>query len=232
MHQNWEYLTTQKDLGDPAMVAKIFAAGVPDAHIAEVIDREFTRSGEKALVFCGSQHIFTRFRSQAYEKNAAAMKLSETRRAGNIVYARIGARVFSISIHAPWPDPSQKTGLAYPVDGAIDALIEALPPEKRSAGWDTAGTPLGALPLGRSPYAEGAPTGTLADLFDGYIVQGPIAQYTMVTPIRDFIRPADAARAGREFPGVKPAAAPTVGQLNQAIAEDVSAMTAALAQFK
>ena len=232
VRQNWEYLTTQKDLGDPAMVAKIFAQGVPDAHIADVIDREFTRPGEKALVFCGSQHIFTRFRSQAYEKNAAAMKLPETRRAGNIVYGRIGARVFAISIHAPWPDPSQKTGLSYPVDGAIDALIEALPTEKRSAGWDTAGTPLGALPLGRSPYAAGALTGTLADLFDGYIVQGPIAGYTMVTPIRDFIQPADAQRAGREFPGVKPAAAPTVEQLNQTIADDVDALSKALAQFK
>ena len=199
VHQNWEYLTTQKDLADPATVAKIFAPGVPDGHIADVIDREFTRTGEKALVFCGSQHIFTRFHSQAYEKNAAAMKLSETRRAGNIVYSRIGARVFSISIHAPWPDPGQKTGLAYPVGGAIDALIEALPPEKRSAGWNTAGTPLGALPLGRSPYAEGAATGTLADLFDGYIVQGPISGYTMVTPIRDFIT---AGRRGKGRTGV------------------------------
>ena len=232
VRQNWEYLRTQKDLADPAAVAKIFAPGVPDAHIADVIDREFTRAGEKALVFCGSQHIFTRFRSAAYEKNAAAMKLPETRRAGNIVYGRIGTRVFSIPLHAPWPDPGQKTGLAYPVGGTIDALIEALPPEKRSAGWDTAGTPVGALPLGRSPYSDGAPTGTLADLFDGYIVQGPISGYTMVTPIRDFIRPADAEKAGREFPGVKPAKAPTVGQLNQAIADDVDGLAKALALFK
>ncbi len=40
--------------------------------MADVIDREFTRTGEKALVFCGMQHIFTRYRSRAYEKNAAA----------------------------------------------------------------------------------------------------------------------------------------------------------------
>jgi hypothetical protein len=232
VRQDWEYLKTQDDLGNPKIVASIFAQGVPDAHIAEVIDREFTRTGEKALVFCGTQHIFTRYRSRAYQKNAAEMKLPETRRAGNIVYERIGARVFAISIHAPWPDPTQKTGLSYPVDGAIDALIDALPPEKRSAGWDTAGTPLGALPLGRSSYADGAQTGTLADLFDGYIVQGPIAGYTMVTPIRDFIRPADAERAGREFPGVKPASPPTVEQLNQTITDDVDSLAKALAQFK
>jgi hypothetical protein len=232
VRQNWELLKTQNDLGNPKIVAGIFANGVPDGHMADVIDREFTRAGEKALVFCGTQHVFTRYHSRAYEKNAADMKLPETRRAGNIIFDRIGARVFSISIHAPWPDPSQKTGLSYAVDGSLDALIEALPPQKRSAGWDTAGTPLGALPLGRGSYADGAQTGTLADLFDGYIVQGPIAGYTMVTPIRDFIRPEDAERAGREFPGIKPAAVPTADQLNQTIVDDVDALAKALAQFK
>jgi len=230
--QDWESLREQKDLHNPAVVAKIFANGVPDAHIADVIDREFTRTGEKALVFCGTQHIFTRYRSRAYEKNAAEMKLAETRRAGNIVYQRIGGRVFSISLHAPWPDATRKTGLAYPVEGAVDALIDALPPDKRSAGWDTAGTPLGALPLARSSYAEDGPGGTLADLFDGYVVQGPIAAYEMVTPIPGFITPANAGLAGREFPGIKPAAAPTADQLNQAIVDDVAALAKVLAQFK
>jgi hypothetical protein len=232
VRQNWEYLKTQNDLGDPAVVAKIFAPGIPDVHMAEVIDREFSRRGEKALVYCGSQHIFTRYRSAGYEKNAARMKLADARRAGNIVYGKIGTRLFAISLHAPWPDASQKTGLAWPVDGAVDALIAALPPEKQSGGWDTAGTPLGAVPLGRSVYAEGARTGTLADLYDGYVVQGPIAGYEMVTPIRDFIRPAEAERAGREFPGVKPASPPTADQLNKAIADDVDSMAKILSQFK
>jgi hypothetical protein len=232
VHQNWEYLKTQKDLENPEVVARIFANGVPDVHMADVIDREFTRAGEKALVFCSMQHIFTRYRSGAYEKNAAAMKLAETRRAGNIVYQRIGGRVFSISLHAPWPDLTQKTGLGYPVDGAVDALVDALPAARRNAGWDTAGTPLGALSLAHSSYAEGGTAGTLADLFDGYIVQGPIAAYQMVTPIRDFVTPATAERAGREFPGVKPAAPPTAEQLNQTIVDDVEALAKVLAQFK
>ena len=32
-------------------------------------------------MYCGTQHIFTRYRSSEYEKNATAMKLPETRRA-------------------------------------------------------------------------------------------------------------------------------------------------------
>jgi hypothetical protein len=54
----------------------------------------------------------------------------------------------------------------------------------------------------------------------------------MVTPIRDFIQPADAERAGREFPGVKPASPPTVEQLNQTIVDDVDSLAKALAQFQ
>ncbi|HTO22660.1 MAG TPA: hypothetical protein VMQ10_09240, partial [Spirochaetia bacterium] len=231
VRQNWEFLKSNRDLGDPQIVAKIFARGVPDAHMAEVIDEEFLKKREKALVYCGTQHIFTRYRSREYEKNAAAMKLAEVRRAGILVYEKAGARVFSISLHAPWPDKSQGNGLAYPAEGVIDALIAALPAERRSAGWDTAGTPLGAIPVKTGSYPEGATGMTLSDLFDGYIIQGPVADYATVTPIKDFVRPEDADRAGRDFPGVKPSA-PTVAQVNQSIADDVQAVGKLLAAFK
>jgi hypothetical protein len=231
VRQYWEFLKSSKDLGDPQIVAKIFARGVPDAHMAEVIDREFLQKGEKALVYCGTQHIFTRYRSREYEKNAADMKLSETRRAGNIIHEKIGARAFCISLHAPWPDRNQRSGLAYPAEGVIDALITALPAEKRNAGWDTAGTPLGALPVKTGSYPEGAAGMTLADLFDGYIIQGPIAEYTTVTPIKDFVRPEDADRAARDFPAVK-TTPPTVAQVNQSIDDDVQAVGKLLAPFK
>ena len=218
-------------MNDPKVVAQIFSGGIPDAHMAEVIDREFVQKKEKALVYCGTQHIFTRYRSTEYEKNAAEMKLSETRRAGNIVYAEIGARAFSISLHAPWPDRTQRIRLAYPAGGAVDALIAALPPDRRSGGWNTAGTPLGDLPVKTSDYAIGSPGLTLAGLFDGYVIQGPIAQYTTVTPIKDFVRPGDADRASREYPGVKSTPL-TVEQINQSISDDVQAMGKALAEFK
>ena len=230
--QNWEYLKTQKDLSDPSVLARIFSNGVPEAHMADVIDREFTRTGEKALVFCGTQHVFTRYHSTAYEKNAAEMKLPETRRMGNIVFSRIGARVFGISLHAPWPDPRQKSGLTWAADGTVDALVDALPQDRKDGGWDLEGTPLGAIPLGKSTYAEDGKARTLGDLFDGYIVQGPIAQYDMVTPIPDFVSAADAATAGLQFPGMKPQVPPTAEQLNQTIAEDLQSLAKALAEFK
>jgi hypothetical protein len=232
VRQHWENLKTEKDLNDPKTVAMIFSSGIPDSHMAETIDREFIRKGEKALVYCGTQHIFTRYRSREYEKNAADMKIAETRRAGTIVYSRIGARAFCISLHAPWPDRTQRDRLAYPAGGAIDALIEALPAEEKSGGWTTGGTPLGALPVKTSDYAIDAPGLTLADLFDGYVIQGPISQYTTVTPIKDFVRPEDADRASREYPGVKTPTPLTTQQINQSISDDVQAIEKMLALFK
>jgi hypothetical protein len=231
VRQHWENLKTDRDINDPKVVARIFSDGVPDAHMAEVIDREFIQKGEKALVYCGTQHIFTRYRSSEYEKNAAEMKLAETRRAGNIVYAKIGARAFCISLHAPWPDRAQRGRLAWPAGGAVDALIAALPPDRRSGGWNTAGNPLGALAVTGSDYAIGATGLTLAGLFDGYVVQGPVSAYAAVTPIPDFVRPQDAERASREFPGVKSTPL-TRDQVNQSIADDVQAMGKMLTAFK
>ena len=37
----------------------------------------------------------------------------------------------------------------------IDALLEKLPPGRRQAGWDTAGTALGALAVTTPSYLEG-----------------------------------------------------------------------------
>ena len=233
VRQNWEYLRTDKDWANPTVVAKIFANGVPDQHMADVIEEQLVAKHEKGLIFCGMQHAFTSFQSAQYEKNAQILQLSETRRAGNIVYARIGSRAFSIALHAPWPDPSSQTGLTWAADGAIDSMIAALPPAEQSAGFDARGTPLGALPVTTSSFARDAPQGTvltLGDLFDGYIIQGPIAAYKPVTPIADFVKPAMAAQALKEFPAAKPPSL-TAEQANQAIADDANAIQKLLTRF-
>jgi hypothetical protein len=228
---NWEPLRSEKDVRDPAVAAKIYAAGTPDAHMAAVIESQFVENGVKALIFCGRQHIFTRFHSRDYERYVTAMHLDETRLAAAIVYDRIGARAFSICLHAPWPDASQKTGLGYAAGGVIDALIAMLPPEQRSAGWDLAGTPLGRIAVKSGAYAEGAPGLTLADLYDGYIVQGPLEGYSLVTPIKDFVRPEDGDRAGKGYPGIK-TALPTAQQVNESIGDEIQNLKNVLAQFK
>ena len=110
-----------------------------------MIQREFLDRGEKALVYCSLQHAFTRYRSLEYEKNMRDRGFAETRRAGNILFDRVRGRVATLALHAPWPDSAAQTGLAWPVDGAIDAMLAALPAGRQAGGWSTTGTPLGAL---------------------------------------------------------------------------------------
>jgi hypothetical protein len=234
VRQNWEYLTSDTDARDPKVVASLFANGVPDAHMANVIEHELVAKEEKGLIYCGIPHAFTAHRSAEYEKNAARWELSETRRAGSIVYAKIGTRAFSIALHAPWPDDGSTTGLTWAADGAIDAMIAALPPKDQNAGFDTAGTPVGALRVTSGSFSHDAGPGTtltVADLFDGYVIQGPLAAYEAVTPIADFVTPAEAPRALAEFPGAKPPSL-TAQQANQTIADDTAAVQKLFEQFR
>ena len=62
--QGWEHLKTDRDARDPVTVKKIFAQGIPDAHMARIILEKLAPNGGRALVFCGTQRGFTRFRSR------------------------------------------------------------------------------------------------------------------------------------------------------------------------
>jgi hypothetical protein len=231
VRQNWEYLESERDLQDTDTLHKILANGIPDEHMAEVIQREFLDRGEKALVFCSLQHAFTRYRSTEYEKNMKDKGFAETRRAGTILYDRVMDRVATLALHAPWPDSSSQTGLAYPVGGAIDRLLLALPPQRQAAGWDTAGTPIGGLAISSGGYATGHAGLTLAGLCDGYIATGPLTSLHAATAIADFV-PADAEDyAVKNFPGVRPAKL-DVKAINSAIVEEAQALEQTLRRFR
>lgn len=231
VRQEWELLRTEKDARDPATVQRIMSRGIPDAHMAEVILREFGRPGSKALVYCGAQHALSRFRSREYERSASDMGLSETRRAGNIVFDRVGARAFTVLLHAPWPDSRSRTGLEWAAGGVIDGLIAALPPDSQRAGWDTATTALGSIAITSGSYKTGYKQLTLAELCDGYVVLGPLSAYEPATPIPGFVPPERAADAVRNFPGLKPSVL-TLDDVNKAILDDATTVRSFLAQFR
>ena len=216
------------------MVARIFADGVPDAHMAEVIDREFVQKGEKALVFCGTQHIFTRYRSTEYEKNAAEMKLPETRRAGNIVYR--GDRRPGV-LHLP-PCPVAGPGLAHGT-GLAGGWRHRRAHRRPAAGEKERGIRYGGNPPGRAAGDDRRlrprPLGgqrilRMADLFDGYVIQGPLPGYR-----RDADPRLRAARRTRHrapaVPGRK-APVPHGGAGQPVIADDAAAVEKLLALFR
>jgi hypothetical protein len=231
VHQDWELIHTVQDAENADVLHRLLADGIPDEHMAQLIQREFLDRGEKALVYCSLEHAFTRYRSTAYEKNMRENGFAETRRAGNILYDRAGSRVATLALHAPWPDRSAQTGLAWPAGGAIDALLAALPPARQAAGWDTAGTPIGALAISSGEYAVGHEKLTLADLCDGYVATGPLTSLHAATAIADFV-PADRSEyAARNFPGPKPAKL-DAAMINAYIADEARALEQALRRFR
>ena len=231
VRQNWESVKTQNDLTNAEVVRQIVSAGVPDAYIAQTIMKEFVDKGEKALVYIGQVHAFTAYRDLAYAKNAAAQGFSETRRAGNIIYDRIGARAATVLLHCPWPDSGSRSQLSYPVGGDLDALMLALPTDKRSVGFDTKGSPMGELKVTSTPFSTDHPNLTLSGMCDGYILQGPISELKAVTPIPDFINAANDAEAAKNFPGPKPPQTDPAS-LNQIIAQDTAQVDTWLQLFK
>ncbi len=231
VRQDWTLVKTDADLQNSDTVHKVLANGIPDQHMAEVLKKEVLDKGEKALVFTSLQHAFTRYHSKDYEKNMKDKGFAEVRRFGNIIAERIGSRAVTVAFDSPWPDPSAKTGLAYPAEGAINAMVTALPAGRQSGGWDTAGTPLGDLPIRSSSYLSGYQSLTLAQFCDGYIALGPITSFQVTTPIPDFV-PADAADyAVANYPGPKPSGL-DAKMVQQSIDEEAPAIDKTLRQFR
>jgi hypothetical protein len=231
VRQNWELVKSEKDAENAEVLQKVLAAGIPDEYMAQVIQREFLDRGVKALVYCSLQHAFTRYRTTEYEKTMKDKGFTETRRAGNILYDRVGSRVATLALHAPWPDSYARTGLAFPADGAIDSLLLALPQELRAAGWDTAGTPIGSLGITSGGYATGHKNLTLADFCDGYIATGPITTLHAATAVADFVPADQSDYAARNFPGPKPEKL-DAAMINTYIGEMAQSLEQALRRFK
>lgn len=176
------------DLQKPQMTAEdrrlVFHKGSTDDHMAEVILREFIDQERKALVYCGLNHAFTRYRQPNYDFERGEVRTLVNNRAGNIVYREAPGRVFLISLHAPWPTKESFNEHALPMGGVID---EVLAKYGRPAGFDVRGTPFGRLRDGKTYYSAGYEDFSLEDMVDGYIFQKPIGDYEGVTVDPQFV---------------------------------------------
>ena len=93
-----------------------------------------------------------------------------------------------MKLHYPWVSiKGYEAPAVLPVDGAIDVMLAALPPDKQRFGFDTVGSPMGSLKAETSLYSCGYDGFTLSTFCDGYICQGAFTDYEGVTPIANFI---------------------------------------------
>ncbi len=186
---DWSFVKTREDLKNPRIMARVFPEGRNgDSVMAQIILREFVAQNQKALIYCGMHHAFTRYRQPVYNERKKTFVRFIEDRTGNIVYRTIGDRAFTICLHQPWfSAQGWSAPMVYPADGYIDALMHKLGPDYYPVGFDTRGTPFGELPGKTSLYHYGYPHFTLGDYCDGYIFSKPFSQYQNVRHIKGFL---------------------------------------------
>jgi len=189
--QDWSFIKSEADRQNPVLMHKVFLEGDPDTVMAETIIREFVNTGQKALIYSGIHHAFTRYKQPIYWQGKFARFVEN--RMGNLVCKKLSDRVFTIYLHAPWPDKNYENEL-YPAGGVIDAFF-AKEPGLRPVGFDLAGTPFGELAGPGSIYEEGYNPFKLKLFAGGYIFTKPISQYQGVTVNEKFITPENFKRA-------------------------------------
>src|ERR1035438_3368653 len=157
-----------------------------DKYMAQVVLDEVVAKKEKALIYCGMHHAFTRYHQPVYDfKKGSLIRLNDER-LGNLVYKQVGNRAMTISLHLPWvSSKGWDAPEVRPVNGVIDEVMSKF--QDTHVGFDVAGSPFERLPAADTYYAFGYPSFTLGEFTDGYIYQGPFRDYQGVTVDPQFI---------------------------------------------
>ncbi len=202
-YTDWSFINTEADLHNPEIHARAFPDGNGDKMMGKVVLKEFVAKDEKALIYCGLHHAFTRYYQPIFNEYKKKFDTFIKNRMGNIVYRSIGDRAFTICLHQPWSSAQGWSApLVYPADGIIDALMKKLGPDYYPVGFDTRGTPFGKLPGKTSLYHYGYENFTLGDLCDGYIFVKPLSQYQSVHHIHGFINKENVELARKRLPNL------------------------------
>jgi hypothetical protein len=194
----WSIIKTEAEFDDWRIR---FAAvhGQTEKDWAQVLIDSVLAKGEKALVYTGTHHAFTKY-AQPIVGNGKLLR-TENERFGQYLYQYAPQRIFMISLHHPWPGPANYDApRVLPANGMIDDALSGM--KQQRVGFDLIGTPFGALVSDSTVYRYGHEPFTLDKFADGYIALGPISAMEPVHPIADFINAAnlDYARQNTSHP--------------------------------
>jgi hypothetical protein len=232
---DFSYFWSAEDRRNPELIKKAFPDGTSDEAMAQTIRREILAKGEKALIYTGIYHAFTRFHQPMIDEKTGAITDSVTTRMGNRIHSDIGDRCFLIYLHYPWPgEAGYSTATVYPADGVIDALFDGMPPESRRLGFDVKGSPFGSLRGDSSLWAHAYPHFRLDMFCDGWIFQKPLSQYEGVTVVPGWFNEQNRLEAISQIANVDPRVKNrdrSVESLTEMLAEDTD-MARRLSRFR
>ncbi|NIO00752.1 MAG: hypothetical protein GTO42_01215 [Candidatus Latescibacteria bacterium] len=181
---DWSHVWSEEDRGNREVMKKVLPDGDSDEVMAETIRREILAKGEKALIYSGINHAYTKFQQPIVDEESGELVRLVSNRMGNRIYSEIGECCFTIFLHSPWPavtgysDPG-----VYPADGIIDALFSKMADEERRVGFDIVDSPFGRLRDTNSYWSHSAEDFRLDMYCDGWICQKPLSDYVGVTAV-------------------------------------------------
>jgi hypothetical protein len=192
---DWSLIKTQEDYNNINIMLQVYK-GCGEDLWAKVILDEVVAKGEKALIYSGIHHAFSKYNQPGYDEQKHVFTGLVNDRMGNFVYKQIGKKTVTLYLHAPWYSAQGYNEPAvYPADGIIDAVMAKISLEYRRVGFDTRDTPFGRLPGETSIYKYGYSNFNLEMFCDGYIFQMPLSEYKGVTAINGFVNESNIEKA-------------------------------------
>ncbi|MDL2254716.1 hypothetical protein LJB78_00345 [Bacteroidales bacterium OttesenSCG-928-J16] len=157
----------------------------PDDVFAEIFEKEVIEKDEKALIFCGKHHAFTRYKQPIYNFEKGELEGLFDGRFGNIIHKKYPEKTFNIFLHSPWTsNKGWEEQSVRPVNGVIDSLMATF--ENSPMGFDVRNVIMGKLKADDAYYAFGYEDFKLEDFCDGYIFLAPYKEMKFVSPEPNF----------------------------------------------
>jgi hypothetical protein len=196
---------------DPEIYKKIFGDRLVDDFILDIIDKQVVEVKARALIFLPQENCIIRYISQSMVKRYQELGFTYKGAAAYQLHQKMGERCVSVFLHTPWwvfrganPFPD------YPAEGLFDVVMNNIPSGTAERAVSLASGPFGDIEL-KKPYwlsinfyLDPGENLRLKDLCDAYIILGPLANYTDVTPIKGFINESNFKAAADRAPWAPP----------------------------
>ncbi|WP_163308393.1 alpha/beta hydrolase-fold protein [Dysgonomonas sp. 521] len=183
---------------NPENMSKVFYRGTPDDFRTRIIEKEVIEKNEKALIYMGLVHVFTKYKMPVLKMNNDDFCDYDTGFVGNRLYRKYPDKVFNIMFHLPFEAKTKAKGFwGSPADGAIEVIMNMN--GNKPVGFDLDNTPLGRLP-DNSVFSMCYNDFRMEDFFDGYIFISPFKNMTGCTMDSLFFKGRDWKEIKRQMP--------------------------------
>lgn len=172
-----------------------------DSNMSKIFQEEVINKNEKALVYTGIHHAFTRYNQPMYGYKKSDSIWLNSNRFGNLIHKKYPGHTFAIFLHAPWQSKKRWSRKAVKsVNGVIDDCMANL--NNIPVGFDVKETPFGELNSDNSLYSLEHPDFKLKDFCDGYIFIKPYSSFEKVSVADGFYSENNLNKIKEYFKGI------------------------------